>query len=791
MRTKIIWSTCTVLTVALAVALVAGGCDLLAGPEGPIGPEGPAGPAGPEGPEGPEGTQGPIGLDANADLPGTVVTITDVNGASPVVSGGPLSVTFTIETNAGDPIGINELDWFRIEVSGPATHYQRVIPAEDDRENSVTDNGGGSYTYTFAGGFPTVYEAPLNDSTAFGAAEGELTGTAIQPGTYTVGIEAGRSFSIEGETHPDRSDATYDFAVDGATVSSRQVVLLENCNKCHSRLGLHGQRRFSVTLCVLCHNNGAEDHISTDPAKETPGRTIQFANMIHSIHKGHDLHQVEATANGADPYKYEVLGFGGFTLHDYSKVGFPIMPDGVMHCDACHGGASQGDRRYTNPSRTACSGCHDDIDWSDGTVLDFGIAAVDDGMLTKAQLSDGAFRKQIAPSPHTWTDDQCTLCHTAGVDNLDPRVVHQHGTSLSQEGTGLAVEIISVGGQSGGGGAFFVAGDFPEITFKLSDVNNDPLQIVDGDSSVVDRIAVIITGPTTLYQTIIERQRPWNGGSLNTPPANWVDNFAVDGTYTFISEDPFPADYPAQLNTIGEPPADQIFPFEEGWGQQFTVGGTPLDDGTYRVFMFGRRVTAMSGDREPALSDTFDFAFGADDPLVPYAGTVISENCNACHGTLAFHGNAREGVQTCLACHTAGTQDGGTSESVTFRIMIHKIHNARELDVVAQGGAYELNGFSGVDDFSHLLIPTMPGGAKHCTACHANDDWKDVPERTDGLGDPIMQSWMAACTSCHDSTAAAAHAALNTIPGAPGAEACAICHGDGASHGVEKVHKVR
>jgi len=45
----------------------------------------------------------------------------------------------------------------------------------------------------------------------------------------------------------------------------------------------------------------------------------------------------------------------------------------------------------------------------------------------------------------------------------------------------------------------------------------------------------------------------------------------------------------------------------------------------------------------------------------------------------------------------------------------------------------------------------------------------------------------AACTACHDTNAAMAHAASNTAaPG--GQEACAVCHGPFRSESVEVVH---
>ncbi|UCG33586.1 MAG: hypothetical protein JSU68_02925 [Phycisphaerales bacterium] len=706
-----------------------------------------------------------------------IVDIQGVNGGAPVEVGGPFTVDFTIEDDLGDPIAMDDLNRLRVYVSGPAFNYQRVIEADSDLSH-FAQNPDGSYTYTAVDPFPDVYLAPENDSPFYGPEDGEMTGDPLLEGTYTVLIESRRVFDDIRKA----GDATFDFVVadDPNTppaLAPRQFVLQDACNECHNDLQLHGSNRFAVAGCVVCHTVGAEDLI-TDP-ETTPGVTVIFDDMIHKIHRGYDLPTVAATAHGADPYRYEIIGHGE-SVNDFSDVGFPVIPMAVMDCAACHGGAAQGGDIYANITRANCVGCHNDIDFVTGTILDQSHPDVADGLLTEADLSDPAYRVFPGGIPHMFPDDlSCTGCHGSG-STWDIEALHQHPTDVEQEGTRPVVEIVSVGGMTGGGGMYFVTGDYPEITFKVTDIDG-PVELVDGDSSAMDRMEIIVAGPTVLYQTIIGSQRPWSGGSLAVDPNNWVDNFAVDGTYTFTFEDPFPEFYPPQANSVGEPPEEQIFSFEGGWGQQYSAAGTPLDDGTYTVIMYGRRLTPTAGEREPVATGTFDVPFGADDPVVPYSGTVTTEMCNACHGALAFHGNQREGVMSCLACHTAGSQDGGTYESVDLRIMVHKIHNARNLDVVAQGGAYELHGHSGLADFSHMLISSMPGEAAECHECHVDDSWKSPPLRAN------MRTWMVACTSCHDSADTADHVDFMTLPGTFD-ELCTMCHGDGDLLSVESSH---
>ena len=177
-----------------------------------------------------------------------------------------------------------------------------------------------------------------------------------------------------------------------------------------------------------------------------------------------------------------------------------------------------------------------------------------------------------------------------------------------------------------------------------------------------------------------------------------------------------------------------------------------------------------SGEREPAVVDTYDVRYGSAGSLVAYGGTVTNEKCNDCHGNLSFHGGGRAGVRSCMSCHTAGMGE----QNLDLRVMIHKIHSNLE---------YQLPGHGGISDFTHMLLPSMPGGTKHCTACHANDDWKIVPERDN------MATWKVACTSCHESDATAVHVQLNTLDDNR-SEACDVCHGDGALFSVETSHAV-
>src|SRR6185369_15756431 len=98
---------------------------------------------------------------------------------------------------------ISEMNYGRILASGPSFNYQRVLPEATNVASTAIDNGDGTYTYTFATPIPAAYAAPLNDSDAFGADDGELTGQALLPGTYTLGLYFGWNYTVGETSHRD------------------------------------------------------------------------------------------------------------------------------------------------------------------------------------------------------------------------------------------------------------------------------------------------------------------------------------------------------------------------------------------------------------------------------------------------------------------------------------------------------------------------------------------------------------------------------------------------------------
>jgi hypothetical protein len=737
------------------------------GPTGPTGANGSDGAAGATGATGPSGAAGAPGLNAGAALPKTMVTITDVFGASPVEIGGPLNVTFTLADDSGNPIAFSDLDRFSIYVSGPVEDYQRVIVPEND-PNNVVENPDGSFTYHFADPFPSTFANPINASSGGGG--------AVTAGTYTVGMETRRTFTVDGASIRKAGDATFDFAVGGATLTHHELVTQDNCQVCHVDLWVHGENRHLVTGCVLCHTAGAIDQ--SDPVK-----SLAFIDLVHHLHMGAELPFVAATVDGPDPVAWDYNGAHGAA--DFSFVEFPFMPGGtgfnqqMRNCQVCHGGAAEADEIFAdeNLAQARCTSCHQDLDFTTGTILDR--AGPDYGSLSQVELSDPAFR--VAPGTtttssgvlHKFSDGSCLFCHGAGQAD-DAQVLHVPPLSDPANLRNLKVVIESVTGNTGVG--FFNIGDFPVVTFNVLDGNDTPVSLEDLGS-----VALILSGPNGNYQKVFPATGSTVGIKNNTGVHDTVPNTGT-GPFVWTSPNAIPAVYPAAANSAGN------FLFADGWGN---LEGRTLEHSSYTVAVYAYRSFTIGDttyrETSPAAFEAINI--GANDgPPAGYLGLVSDAKCNACHGDLRLHGSGRKGVAECVLCHVAGAEAGGPvpgespePDTIDFKVMIHKLHGASILSVVANGGKYDIPGHGGtIVDFSHNVFPVMPNGVEDCAKCHATDAWKAPIERFD------VNVWKVACTSCHDSAATAVHVELNTV--GVGEEGCAVCHGEGKAFSVETMH---
>jgi len=465
-------------------------------------------------------------LSRGENPPGVVLTVLELSGGSGPSGrfevGDHLAVRFRVAKDDGTPWGLSELEQGRILVSGPSFNYQRVLAERDDLLSASLANLDGSFTYFFAEPLPAEYLPPYNDSTAFGPGDGELTGQPLRAGTYTVGLVASWRFTVETKgPYRDSGGTTADFLLGGATaVEARQLVLQENCTRCHESLRVHDGMAPDVRLCGLCHTSGAED--SSGGADATAGVTIDLRVMIHKIHNGKHLPSVLGVSteeNGARDYgaerkPYVLTGADG-SVQDYSQVGFPVWPNstiglprdagwsdlpaeaqakedqilrGAADCAICHGdpdgsGAlpppAQGLLAQTQPTRRACGSCHDDWIWD------------------RLYASNGAV---MPPQPN---DSECKLCHFPTGNPLAVADGHRHPLADLTVNPGLRFEITSLTDVGAVPDGSLQTGEKLELTFTLADDSGVPV-----DASTLDSISATICGPTSNAQMLLSSALP-------------------------------------------------------------------------------------------------------------------------------------------------------------------------------------------------------------------------------------------------------------------------------------------
>jgi len=327
--------------------------------DGSTGPAGPAGPAGSNGTPGTPGPSGPPGTSTGPAIPVTSaekinVEIQDV--AIPAGGGAPV-VTMVLTDDLG--FGLKDLPANTISFvlsqltqgqDGGSSEWQSyvtrdsagIVDAQASTESGAagtfTDNGDGSYTYTFAQDLTAYPAGPTFDSTK----------------THRLGIEI-RTVYVLGVAIP-ANNAPYDFVpAGGSPIDTRLIANNATCNACHDNLEFHGDARFDIEYCVTCHNPSS---IDGDTVNEAWGGTVDMKQMIHKIHYGINLDE-----------GYFIVGHNN-TTHDYSNV---IFPQDVRNCTTCHqesdASLPQASNWRTVQNRESCGACHDWIDW-DGSEND-------------------------------------------------------------------------------------------------------------------------------------------------------------------------------------------------------------------------------------------------------------------------------------------------------------------------------------------------------------------------------------------------------------------------------------
>ncbi len=633
-----------------------------------------------------------------------------------------LVVEYLLSDDEGNPVDVLDLDgaprfgFARIDTDAMTsrTRYQSYVvitaqgqdyvlngmsrtPALMSATQAATDSGGttemvepGRFRYTFATAVPPDYDPAT---------------------THTVAAFASRE---------DRSfiaNSDLDFVPSGEPMTlTRDIVSTTSCNQCHNTLSVHGGVRREVALCQVCHTDQTIDPES--------GFSLDFVDMIHRIHRGEELSR----------QPYFVVGFRQ-SVHDYSEVGFP---QDLRNCATCHQGGTESDFWKTNPSRTGCGSCHDEVNFETGDNH-AGISQAD--------------------------DRGCVNCHPAEEGaSFDLSVTGVHTNPYkSASNPELTLAIVDVQNM--------VAAGQPSIRFTISDTSG-PVDI-----DTLDRVAIVFAGPTTDYTQLISTDNRFTiqgFGANGTLVANGI------GDYTYE-----PDGY-----TI---PMDAMETWSVGMEartRDIVVRGETVVFGANNPVVHVDLTSGVLGQGNPRARRTvvsMDNCNQCHNDLREH-GELRTElgYCFMCHNPWGTDEERRPGLDPMA----------NPPETIDFKVLIHKIHRGEDLD-----NPYTVFGFGGTPhDYTDVLFPgdlrdcaschvndshLLPG-PKGLAATVFNIAGVTVPK-----DHSILTPTTAACTSCHDGDPVATHAELNAIVDDEFnfAESCTVCHGEGSSEAVSDVHK--
>jgi OmcA/MtrC family decaheme c-type cytochrome len=577
--------------------------------------------------------------------------------------------------------------------------------------------------------------------------------------TFRVGVWASRSTAAASDV----ANATSDFTPTGK-LAVRELANEQSCNACHGTIQAHGGARRDLRLCTTCHTTQLFDPDTEDPATPGAANALALQAMVHRIHRGTGLPTVAAaSAAGA---KYSVIGYRNqeavyaqTVTNRATGTGVSVegvtFPQDIRNCAVCHAASAPADQPWKDlqPTVSACTSCHADLTFGVGTPPP----------LHKAHPVEVA------------ATSNCAGCHVPGtpkVEEYGRSVAGAHTVPLlSAEANPLDIAIVDVTNTG--------AGQKPRVQFTVRN-HKDGASLGTLTTSVLNRIAVTVAGPTTDYTagTVVTETIVGGGGKLTS--------LAPDGNGVY------------QYDLAAALPAGAA-------GQTFAVSLEARRPKTIRPTENPGRTPAITFN-DSAYNPVAYFAVGGG-AVEPRRQVVAIERCNACHLRLAAHGDLRQNPEYCAMCHTPDATDAVVrpaapidqlqARGIHLKTMAHKLHTGAELEaskVPLTTGAtgFVIYGFGK----SPVLLDEAeyPGTRARCSACHVGSSFTleslpvnalaslDLVQGGQTVTTPPMQS---TCLACHDTAEAAAHAAQYTTAAG---ESCRTCHGRGHFADVSTVH---
>ena len=695
-----------------------------------------------------------------------------------------------------------------------------------DANGTLTYLGNGQYKYTFLRDITKIADYVSSSTSTFKADVGDVS---YQPNLlHRMVVQIGGAVRGTGNNTADGSTLTaavnmenplnlvYDFipatgqqVVDGT--QSREIVKIESCNECHSKLGFHGgSARVDTKMCVTCHTNQrkygqtaasltttkvvqSDGTLATEPAWSTEPRKFpngdsfrDFPIMIHGIHRGEYL-----------PVKMmQFDASGNITSSDY--VDEVKYPQPITNCTKCHDGSATaknktalGDNWKNAPSRAACSACHNNMDFATGA-------------------------NHPAPGGIRTDDSTCKECHSA---NDISKVYH--------------VSVDPTGGSGRAGYPLNTAQDVPTPGYPSGQGPAIPLASLKNPPAGVYKIGLELSKVTVASNKATVVYRVLKDGSPVTFQSSGYLMDGVNGTPSIyvtwgLPEDGVAkvADWTASISATVLQCRNQVAtactqsgPDANGWYTAKLAGTVPTGaqkinaelginyDGFVQLnnpdFPKGIRL------REPAFAILA--ATSVNGTAVTDQGRrsiVSAAKCNNCHDQLgvepSFHGGARNNPQGCATggCHNQTKSTGhvgatysyGGGWSLSAKNMVHAIHGSSKRSAAFNyeasignpkgmgsigypgklnnceqchvPGSYDFSGSQNTTDFANLLWSTDANGNMTNTTGTSlgQSPWIKLlgAGEVDYRGDPLVSSPLTStCFGCHDSQTARLHMAQN------------------------------
>jgi OmcA/MtrC family decaheme c-type cytochrome len=585
-----------------------------------------------------------------------------------------------------------------------------VIPTTNqpaaDSGGTTAQVGPGAYTYTF-----------------------KTKATGFDPAaTNTIGIYGSRNLTVY-NLGTNYASTTFNFVPNGApVVTTRDVIRDASCNSCHDQLSAHGGSRRGIAVCVMCHTPQ-----NVDP---DTGNSLDLKVMAHKIHMGSSLPSVIAGT------PYQIIGFQN-SVNDFSAVVDPAM---AQRCTVCHSqttGAAQATAYLTEPTRTTCGSCHDDVNFTTGA------------------------NHPAGPQPD---DSRCSTCHIPqGASDFDASIVEAHVVPVdSSLLSGLKATIQSITNGT--------AGSQPTVTFTLNDNAGNGVPI-----SALGSLSLTMAGPTTDYgYTIFGSDTASTPGYVSESATKATCSAGGTCTYTFNHAVPAGATgtYAIGLEArrtetvlAGRPNQQSIQYGAANPVSYFSVDGSTVAQ--------RRQVAELANCNQCHYE-------------LSLHGTLRNntEYCVMCH-------NPSNTDATTRASATNPADKTLPPQGINFNMLVHRIHFGPNATADGAKNPYIVVGFGGShNDFSETLFPPLnpngsPGDTQNCALCHVNGSEQNLPIGLNPVVDP--QGWInpnqaiaGACTGCHTSKPEASHMLSNTTTEL--GESCTVCHSSGAAYAVDKVH---